>query len=95
MWRVLISAFKLSAAPDCQREIHIEGLTASGPAGGGRGNVYIEARGVVDLGNGSTFYDGYSYLAVPMYTNARFQSGISVDFVLEEGTSTLRQVGDV
>ncbi|KAK7087381.1 hypothetical protein V1264_021441 [Littorina saxatilis] len=76
---------------NCPKEIQIDGVSARTPGIGGS-EVYVEARGVIDVGNGSAYYDGYSYLAIPLYNNARFDAGITVDFVLEEGTSTLRQV---
>nr|KAG5704639.1 hypothetical protein BaRGS_025281 [Batillaria attramentaria] len=75
---------------DCEREIHIKGVSAEGSIQGKF--VVVDVRGVVDLGNGTAYFDGYSSLAVPMYRNAAFQSGISMGLVVEEGTSTLRQV---
>ncbi|KAL8580306.1 hypothetical protein ACOMHN_030930 [Nucella lapillus] len=83
---------------DCRPEIHIDGLTATrmdrtGPGGGDSQRLNINPRGVKDMKNGSAYFDGYSSLEVPLYENADFDNGISVEFVvLEEGSLKLSQV---
>ncbi|XP_076452436.1 uncharacterized protein LOC143288056 [Babylonia areolata] len=89
-----------TAAPreTCPAEIQINGLSAQSSSSSSStgendpGSIHIDPRGVVDLGNGSVMYDGYSSLSLPSYSNARFHNGLSVHFVVEEGPSRLRQV---
>ncbi|XP_025090394.1 uncharacterized protein LOC112561838 isoform X1 [Pomacea canaliculata] len=78
----------------CAREIHIEGISVQGTVlgEGTQPPHHADLRGVVAGDNGSAYFNGYSSLSIPTYANAKFDTGVTLDFVVEEGNSRLRQV---
>lgn len=84
----------LMTVATCAREIHIEGISVQGTVlgEGTQPPHHADLRGVVAGDNGSAYFNGYSSLSIPTYANAKFDTGVTLDFVVEEGNSRLRQV---
>ena len=90
--------FSFSDFQNCKAELHVAGLAAKSPRQGVHhpdSNHLIHPHGVVELDNGSAFYDGYSYLEIPFLKSAEFPAGITVEFTVTDEPSSLRQVTDL